>query len=179
MPKGKNENSGSLSRRGLLRQAVATGTALGAFSGGMSAPFNFVQLALAENHPPIGTWPDGASGSSVTVGIAVPRTGTYAELGEDELKGMQLAIEHINEGNELIKKTSPKTKKGVLGKEVKYVVADFRGRAEYGSSGAIALHHREQSDRNDRLDLERGGGGDEQARGTRKGHLSDRHFRLE
>ena len=45
-------------------------------------------------------------------------------LGEDELKGMQLAIEHINEGNELIKKISPKTKKGVLGKEVKYVVAD-------------------------------------------------------
>ena len=124
MPKGKNENSSRLSRRGLLRQAVATGTALGAFSGGMPAPFNFVQLALAENHPPIGTWPDGASGSSVTVGIAVPRTGTYAESGEDELKGMQLAIEHINEGNELIKKISPKTKKGVLGKEVKYVVAN-------------------------------------------------------
>ena len=102
MPKGKNENSGSLSRRGLLRQAVATGTALGAFSGGMSAPFNFVQLALAENHPPIGTWPDGASGSSVTVGIAVPRTGTYAESGEDELKGMQLAIEHINEGRSFL-----------------------------------------------------------------------------
>ena len=81
-------------------------------------------MALAENHPPIGTWPDGSTGSSVTVGIAVPRTGTYASRGEDELKGMQLAIEHINEGNELIKKISPKTKKGVLGKEVKYVVAN-------------------------------------------------------
>ena len=49
---------------------------------------------------------------------SVPRTGTYAVQGEDELKGYQLAIEHINEGNELVKKISPKTKKGVLGKEV-------------------------------------------------------------
>jgi branched-chain amino acid transport system substrate-binding protein len=124
VPKGKNENSGRLSRRSLLRQAVATGTTLGAFSSGMPSPLNFVQQALAADHPPIGTWPDGASGNSVTVSIAVPRTGTYAESGEDELKGMQLAIEHINEGNELIKKISRKTKKGVLGKEVKYVVAD-------------------------------------------------------
>ena len=111
MPKRKNENSGGLSRRGLLRQAVATGTALGAFSAGMPAPFNFVQLGFAADHPPVGTWPDGASGSSVTVGIAVPRTGTYAESGEDELKGMELAIDHINEGNELIKKISPKTRR--------------------------------------------------------------------
>ena len=124
MPKGKNETSNRLSRRALLRQAVATGTALGAFASCTPSPLNFVQEALAADHPPIGTWPDGVSGNSVTVGIAVPRTGTYAESGEDELKGMQLAIEHINEGNELIKKISPKTEKGVLGKEVKYVAAD-------------------------------------------------------
>src|SRR5215475_11491349 len=78
----------------------------------------------ATNYPAIGTYPAGSSGSSVTIGIAVPRTGTYAVQGEDELKGWQLAVEHINSGNELIKKISPKTSKGVLGKEVKYVVAD-------------------------------------------------------
>jgi len=54
----------------------------------------------------------------------VPRTGTYAEQGEDELKGWQLAVEHINGGNDLIRRISPKTKKGVLGKELKLVVAD-------------------------------------------------------
>ncbi|HQV21125.1 MAG TPA: hypothetical protein PLC22_22795, partial [Gordonia sp. (in: high G+C Gram-positive bacteria)] len=54
----------------------------------------------------------------------MPRTGTYAVQGEDELKGMQLAVEHINEGHELIRKISPKTKKGVLGKQVKLLVAD-------------------------------------------------------
>jgi branched-chain amino acid transport system substrate-binding protein len=75
-------------------------------------------------YPPIGTFPDGASGSSVFIGITVPRTGTYAAQGEDELKGYMLAVEHINSGHPLIKKMSPKTTKGVLGKEVKYGVAD-------------------------------------------------------
>src|SRR5262249_25602053 len=71
-----------------------------------------------------GTYPAGTSGSAVTIGAAVPRTGTYAAQGEDELKGMELAVEHINSGNDLIKKISPKTSKGVLGKELKLVVAD-------------------------------------------------------
>src|SRR5215471_3678181 len=80
--------------------------------------------SAATNYPAIGTYPAGSSGSSVTIGIAVPRTGTYAVQGEDELKGYQLAVEHLNSGNELIKKISPKTTKGVLGKEVKLVIAD-------------------------------------------------------
>ena len=29
----------------------------------------------------------------------VPRTGAYAVQGEDELKGMQLAVEHLNAGD--------------------------------------------------------------------------------
>src|SRR5215831_3863923 len=78
----------------------------------------------ATNYPAIGTYPAGSSGSAVTIGIAVPRTGTYAVQGEDELKGWQLAVEHINSGNDLIKKISPKTSKGVLGKELKLGVAD-------------------------------------------------------
>jgi branched-chain amino acid transport system substrate-binding protein len=80
--------------------------------------------AVALDHPPLGTYPEGSSGSSVFIGISVPRTGTYAVQGEDELKGYQLAVEHINSGHELIKKISPKTTKGVLGKELKFGVAD-------------------------------------------------------
>jgi branched-chain amino acid transport system substrate-binding protein len=118
-----NKSSRPLSRRAVLRQAVATGAGLSALSFGPPG-LTFITAARAENHPPLGTWPAGSSGSSVTIGIAVPRTGTYAQQGEDELKGYQLAVEHINSGNDLIKKISPKTTKGVLGKEVKYVVAD-------------------------------------------------------
>ena len=105
-----------LSRRGLLQ--TAAGLAGGAMLPGVPT------MAFADDKPAIGTYPIGASGSSVFIGISVPRTGTYAVQGEDELKGYQLAIEHINSGHDLIKKISPKTTKGVLGKELKFGVAD-------------------------------------------------------
>ncbi|MEJ2379173.1 MAG: substrate-binding protein [Pseudolabrys sp.] len=84
----------------------------------------FTPAFAAMEHKPLGTWPEGTKGDTVTIGASVPRTGAYAVQGEDELKGMQLAVEHINEGNDLIKKIAPKVSKGVLGKKVKLVVAD-------------------------------------------------------
>ena len=54
----------------------------------------------------------------------MPRTGTYAVQGEDELKGWQLAVEHINNGDPLLKKIAPKVTKGLLGKKVNLLVAD-------------------------------------------------------
>jgi ABC-type branched-subunit amino acid transport system substrate-binding protein len=104
--------------RGISRRSLLQSTA--GLIGGSMLP---AMPAFAEDKP-IGTYPAGVSGSTAFIGISVPRTGTYAVQGEDELKGYQLAIEHINQGHELIKKISPKTKKGVLGKEVKLVVAD-------------------------------------------------------
>ncbi len=106
-------DTGKPSRRALLKAG-----------GGLLAGTAFIGPARAADQPPLGTWPAGSSGSSVFIGITVPRTGTYAVQGEDELKGYQLAVEHINSGDPLIKKISPKTTKGVLGKEVKYGVAD-------------------------------------------------------
>jgi ABC-type branched-subunit amino acid transport system substrate-binding protein len=107
----------TLSRRGALKAGAAV------VGSAILNPY-LAMPVYADDKPPIGTWPDGSSGSSVFVGITVPRTGTYAAQGEDELKGIQLAIEHINAGDDLIKKISPKTTKGILGKEVKYGVAD-------------------------------------------------------
>ena len=107
----------AVSRRSLLQGGAG-------LVGGAMLPMGFAMPAFADDKPAIGTWPAGSSGSSVTIGAAVPRTGTYAVQGEDELKGMQLAVEHLNAGHDLMKKLSPKTKKGVLGKEVKLVVAD-------------------------------------------------------
>src|SRR5581483_4151117 len=107
-------------RRAARRQFIRTGLVL---AGGLALP-SLPQRAAAEDRPPIGTYPAGVQGSSVSIGVAVPRTGTYAEQGEDELKGWQLAVEHINSGHALVREISPKTKKGVLGKELKLVVAD-------------------------------------------------------
>ena len=69
-----------VSRRALLQGGAG-------LVGGTLLPGGMVMPAFAEGHPPIGTWPAGSSGNSVFIGIAVPRTGTYAVQGEDELKG--------------------------------------------------------------------------------------------
>jgi len=114
----KHEPCSSLaSRRAVLRAGLGA-------AGSIALPSLLVGTAHAADQPPIGTYPAGASGDSVFIGISVPRTGTYALQGEDELKGYQLAIEHINQGHPLIKAISPKTTKGVLGKQLKYGVAD-------------------------------------------------------
>jgi len=47
-------------------------------AGALAFPGLFARQALAAEHAPIGTWPAGVSGDSVFIGIAVPRTGTYA-----------------------------------------------------------------------------------------------------
>jgi branched-chain amino acid transport system substrate-binding protein len=120
MSKLKTTLTADVSRRSLLTAGAGlAGTAL--LPAGLSTPAFAVGMA---EHKPLGTWPEGVKGSTATIGATVPRTGAYAVQGEDELKGMQLAVEHINEGNELIKKIAPKVSKGVLGKQVKLVVAD-------------------------------------------------------
>ncbi len=113
----RNWNPSPRSRRDFIRAGFGV-------AGALALPAGFAGRAIAADQPPIGTWPAGANGASVFIGIAVPRTGTYALQGEDELKGYQLAVEHLNSGHPLIRQISPRTKKGVLGKEVKYGVAD-------------------------------------------------------
>jgi branched-chain amino acid transport system substrate-binding protein len=124
MTTSKNPSFDGLSRRRLLRQAVATGAGLGVLSAGVPGRFQFITSAAADDKPPIGTWPAGSEGGTINVGAAVPRTGSYAVQGEDELKGWQLAVEHINNGDPLLQKIAPKVTKGLLGKQVNLLVAD-------------------------------------------------------
>jgi branched-chain amino acid transport system substrate-binding protein len=115
------KEDGSNYSGGARRRFLRTGFGV---AGALALPGGLATRAFAVDHPAIGTYPAGSSGNAVFIGIAVPRTGTYAVQGEDELKGYQLAVEHINSGHDLIRKISPKTTKGVLGKELKYGVAD-------------------------------------------------------
>ena len=89
---------------GISRRAALMGSA----GAAMAAPF----------------LPALAAEGTAFVGVTLPLTGTYAVPGEDERKGYELAIEHINEGHALIRKISPHTKKGVLGKMLKGGYAD-------------------------------------------------------
>src|SRR5690242_2670495 len=112
--------SGALSRRTVLQASAG-------LAGGALLPTAFSLPAFAvgvDDKAPIGTWPDGSKGDTVNVAAAVPRTGTYAVQGEDELKGWQLAVDHINSGDPLLKKIAPRVTKGLLGKKVNLLAAD-------------------------------------------------------
>jgi branched-chain amino acid transport system substrate-binding protein len=112
--------SGAISRRTILQAGAG-------LAGGTLLPTAFTLPAFAvgmDDKAPIGTWPDGSKGDTVNVAAAVPRTGTYAVQGEDELKGWQLAVDHINSGDPLLKKIAPKVTKGLLGKKVNLLSAD-------------------------------------------------------
>ncbi|MDR3471361.1 MAG: substrate-binding protein [Devosia sp.] len=113
---------GGLSRR----QALLAGAGL---AGAAILP-NLPSWALGADYPALGTFPAGTSGDTVFVGIDVPLTGTYASAGADEQKGIELAIEHLNNGDDLIKAISGKTTKGVLGKKVVSAAADEAAKAD-------------------------------------------------
>ena len=115
------KQGGGLTRRSALLSGA------GLLGASMLPPLS--RMAFAADYPPLGNYPDGASGSSVFVGIDVPLTGTYADAGADEQKGIELAIEHLNSGDPLIKNISPKTTKGVLGMQVTSGVADEQAKA--------------------------------------------------
>ncbi len=114
----QKEGAPSISRRGALHLGAGSvgATLLTAFGG--------VRWAYAQDKPAMGTWPAGSQGDTVYLGAAVPLTGTYAVQGEDERKGMELAVEHINTNHELMKKLAPKINKGVNGKKVGFLSAD-------------------------------------------------------
>src|SRR5262249_10204084 len=107
----------SISRRELLTQSAVAASLAGVTSLAGLSSRRFIPSALAAEHPAIGTFPAGSLGDTVNIGAAVPRTGTYAVQGEDELKGWQLAVEHINNGDPLLKQIVPKATKGLLGKK--------------------------------------------------------------
>jgi ABC-type branched-subunit amino acid transport system substrate-binding protein len=107
------------SRRGLL--AIGAGLAGAAVCGAM-------RPARAANEAPVGTWPAGTEGDSVFVGFTMDRTGPYQLPGEDELKGFELALEHLNAGDPLMRAIAPKVTKGLLGKRVEHGVTDVESK---------------------------------------------------
>ncbi len=118
MPR-KDQNPAGVSRRTVLQAGAGLAGAM------LPSTLTIPAFAVgAGDKPAMGTWPAGSQGDTVYIGATVPRTGTYAVQGEDELKGIQLAVEHINEGAELLRKIAPKVTKGLLGKKVEVLVAD-------------------------------------------------------
>ncbi|HEY9461426.1 MAG TPA: ABC transporter substrate-binding protein [Paralcaligenes sp.] len=106
-----------------LRRRSALKGALALAGGSLLSGSPFTALA-ASSKQAVGNYPAGVKGDSAFVGIVVPLTGPYSSEGNDERRGYELAIEQLNSGAEEIRKISPLTKKGVLGKTIKFGVAD-------------------------------------------------------
>ncbi len=101
-------------RQGLGRRDLTLGLGLAALAG----------LRPATAQPAtIGTFPTGVGADSVFVGITVPLTGPYASDGQDLQRGYELAIGLLNAGDPLAAKWGA-TGKGVLGKQIRFRVAD-------------------------------------------------------
>ncbi len=144
-----DEAVGGRSRRAFIQAGAA-------LAGGALLPTALIRPAAAADAA-LGTYPAGTTGSSVFVGICTPRTGTYAAQGEDEIKGYELAIEHLNAGNELIRQDLAEHQEGRArqGSEVRR--RRQRGEAEHRRAGGVALHQREQGDHVHGLGVERRG----------------------
>ena len=107
----------SIARRRMLQAGLG-------LAGGLALPSLGTRPVLAQDLPAkIGTFPEGTDGPSVFVGITTPLTGPYSADGTDEKLGYELAIAQINDGSPIAAKWGL-AGKGVLGKTVKYGIAD-------------------------------------------------------
>lgn len=103
-------------------------------------------LFAAENIPEkLGNFPDGVAGDTVFMGLTCDLTGPYTEEGHDERRGYELAIEQINSGDPLVRKISPLTKKGVLGKTIKHGVADSETKPNTAVQAAKRFIHQDKA----------------------------------
>ena len=170
----------TVSRRTVLRRALVAGAGLGAASTGGAGPFGLIRSA----------WADGQAADRHLAGRLAGRFGVHRHLacrapaptrvqGEDELKGYQLAVEHINAGPSADQEDLAEDHEGRARQGGEVRRRRLRRQAERRGAGAAALHHREQGGHDHRRHLERRRGGAQQARAAREGAVRVRHLRLE
>lgn len=117
-------NHVSESRRRFMKDALVVGGGV-LMSSLMSAEAVAAVAGAAKQYPKLGTYPAGSSGDRVFAGLISPLTGPFSATGADLKKGYDLAFEQINNGSGLAAKSpSLAGKKGVLGKQVEWQVAD-------------------------------------------------------
>jgi len=109
---------GNVSRRRVLKASL-----------GASATGLLIRLTTphvwAKTYPTMGTFPAGVQGKTAFAAGMFPLTGPYASLGQDERKGFELAIEHLNNGSPVTEAVpSLKNGGGVLGKKLEAGTAD-------------------------------------------------------
>ena len=128
------DDLGADARRDFLKTSV--GVAAATLLPGVST------LAFAaDSYPPLANYPAGVAGDTVFIGLTVDLTGPYSAEGADEQRGYELAIEQLNSGDARVRKISPLTKKGVLGKKVVAGAADAETKPNSAVQAATRFIH--------------------------------------
>ena len=108
-------NFRSVDRRRFLKTTAIAGA-------GLAMPTIFTSASRAQE------FCNAPTGSSVVFGFSVPLSGPYADEGADQLRGYELAVQHINgEGDGGMLNTfkgSVLKGNGILGKRVEFVSGD-------------------------------------------------------
>ncbi len=134
-----NKTLGQAMQTQVKRRSVLKAGAAGV-AGGMLMP-GAARVALADDKKPLGAWPAGSEGDSIVLGLTVDLTGPYSAQGAAQQRGYELAVEHINNGDPILKGISPDLKKGVLGKPLKIVSADAETKPNTGVQSATRFIH--------------------------------------
>lgn len=112
-----------LTRNHFLQGGIALAAGAGASLGG-------AQSVFAAQPEPLGTFPAGTSTDSILIGINVALTGSFSADSADLLNGYKLAIDDLNNGTGVMARVpSLAGKKGILGKHIRYKVADTETKA--------------------------------------------------
>jgi ABC-type branched-subunit amino acid transport system substrate-binding protein len=133
-------SAGMPTRSGFTRRGFI-GAGLGLTAAGIIMP-GLARPARAANYPALGTFPAGAEGSNIFIGLITPLTGPYASSGQDMQKGFELAVEHLNNGSR-ITEAVPSLKKagGVLGKKIQFQLADSETKPDPSIQAATRFIH--------------------------------------
>ncbi|MEE7506857.1 ABC transporter substrate-binding protein [Methylobacterium mesophilicum] len=101
-------------------------------------------LARAQAPATIGTFPEGVGAESVFLGLTMPLTGVFSGDGSDLKLGYELAIAQINAGGEIPTAWGLKGK-GVLGRQIRYKVADTEGKPNVAVQAATQFIQRDKA----------------------------------
>lgn len=101
-------------------------------------------LAQAQAPATIGTFPEGVGADAVFLGLTMPLTGVFSGDGNDLKLGYELAIAQINAGGEIPAAWGLKGK-GVLGRQIRYKVADTEGKPNVAVQAATQFIQRDKA----------------------------------
>jgi ABC-type branched-subunit amino acid transport system substrate-binding protein len=131
-----SQADGPVNRRDVLKLVGAGGVAglAGCAGGGGGGSSEF---------PSLGNYP--VEGDEVTYGFNVPQSGSYSQEGADELRGYNLAVDHLNNGGGWVDGISDLSGNGVLDYTVTSVEGDTATDADQARQEAQRMINRDNA----------------------------------